>query len=57
MDKNDETNETFCGKIAFLGIRTWLILGLKAAKQLQNKKHTEISALGSHPCDNGHVTH
>ena len=32
-------------------------LGFKAEKQLQNKNHTEDWALGSHPRDNGHVTH
>ena len=32
-------------------------LGLKAEKQLQNENHTEDWALGSHPRDNGHVTH
>ena len=30
---------------------------LKAEKQLQNENHTEDWALGSHPRDNGHVTH
>ena len=34
-----------------------LILGLKAAKQLRNKNHTEDLAFGCHPRDNGHVTH
>ena len=34
-----------------------LNLGLKAEKQLQNENHTEDWALGSHPRDNGHVTH
>ena len=34
-----------------------LILGLKAGKQLQNKKHTGDLALGSHLRDNGNVTH
>ena len=32
-------------------------LGLKAEKPLQNENHTEDWALGSHPRDNGHVTH
>ena len=39
-----------CGKIA-------LNLGLKAERPLQNENHTEDWALGSHPYDNGHVTH
>ena len=30
---------------------------LKAEIQLQNENHTEDWALGSHPRDNGHVTH
>ena len=34
-----------------------LNLGLKAEKPLQNENHTEDWALGSHPRDNGHVTH
>ena len=41
----------------FLGIRKVLNLGLKAEKLLQNENHTEDWALGSHPRDNGHVTH
>ena len=35
----------------------WLILGLKAEKQLRNKNHTEDWALGCHPRDNWQVTH
>ena len=34
-----------------------LNLDFKAEKQLQNEKHAEDWALGSHPRDNGHVTH
>ena len=34
-----------------------LNLGLKAEKQLRNKKHTEDWALNCHHRDNGHVTH
>ena len=34
----------------------WLILGLKAEKQLRNKNHTEDWALGCHSRDNGHMT-
>ena len=41
----------------FLGIRKVLNLSLKAEKQLQNENHTEDWALGSHPRNNGHVTH
>ena len=45
------------GKQHFLRIRKWLILGLNAEKQLRKNNHTEDWALGSHPRDNGHVTH
>ena len=38
-------------------VRKVLNLGLKAEKPLQNENPTEDWALGSHPCDNGHVTH
>ena len=38
-------------------IRKVLNLSLKADIQLQNENHTEDWALGSHPRDNGHVTH
>ena len=38
-------------------IRNVLNLSLKAEIQLQNENHTEDWALGSHPRDNGHVTH
>ena len=34
MDKNNEKNDKFYRKVAFLIIRKWLILGLKAEKQL-----------------------
>ena len=47
----------FAGKYHFLGIRKVLNLGLKTGKPLQNENHTEDWALGSHPRDNGHVTH
>ena len=47
----------FVGKQNFLGTRKVLNLGLKAEKQLQNENHAEDWALGSHPRDNGHVTH
>ena len=53
---NNETSDKFYWKEHFLCIRKWLILGLKAEKQLRNRNHTEERALGCHPDDNGHVT-
>ena len=53
LDKRENWRESSI----FLGIRKVLNLGLKAEKQLQNENHTEDWALGSHPRDNGHVTH
>ena len=53
--KNIGTNDKFCRKVAL--IRKGLNLGLKAEKQLQIENHIEDWALGSHPRDNGHVTH
>ena len=47
----------FNGNSHFLGIRKVLNLSLKAEIQLQKENHTEDWALGSHPRDNGHVTH
>ena len=47
--------EKFSKKIS--GLSSPLNLGLKADKQLQNENHTEDWVLGSHPRDNGHVTH
>ena len=47
----------FAGKYFFLGIRKELNSSLKGEKQLQTEKDTEDWALGSHPRDNGHVTH
>ena len=47
----------FNGNSHFLGIRKVLNLGLKAEIQLQKENRTEDWALGSHPRDNGHVTH
>ena len=49
IHKNNETKGKFYWK--------WLILGLKAEKQLRNKNNTKDWALGCHPRDNGHVTH
>ena len=34
--KNNETNDKFYRKVAFLCLQKWLILGLKAEKQLRN---------------------
>ena len=53
---NGQTSK-FARKLHFLGIRKVLNFGLKAEKPLQNENHTEDWALGSHPRDNGHVTH
>ena len=53
---NGQTSK-FARKLHFLGIRKVLNLGLKAEKPLQNENHTEDWALGTHPRDNGHVTH
>ena len=47
----------FAEKYHFLGIRKVLNLGLKAEKPVKNENHTEDWVLGSHPRDNGHVTH
>ena len=55
--KNLWTNGKICTKDHLLGIRKVLNLGFKAEKRLQNENHTEDWALGSHPRDNGHVTH
>ena len=53
MDKRQNLSESSI----FLGLRKVLNLGLKAEKQLQNENHAEDWELGSHPRDNGHVTH
>ena len=53
---NGQTSK-FARKLHFQGIRKVLNLGLKAEKPLQNENYTEEWALGSHPRDNGHVTH
>ena len=47
----------FTGKYHFLCMWKWIILGLKAEKQLRNKNYTVDWALGCQPGDNGHVTH
>ena len=57
VEINYWTNGKICAKAAFPVIRKVLNLCLKAEKQLQNENHTEDWALGSHPRDNGHVTH
>ena len=53
---NGQTSK-FGRKLHFLGIWKVINIGLKAEKPLQNENHTEDWALGSHPRDNGHVTH
>ena len=54
--KNNETNDKFYLKVAFLMYTKLLILGLKAEKQLRNKIHTEDWELDCHTRDNCHVT-
>ena len=56
MKKNEWTNAKICAKVAFPRY-TESVKFSKAEKQLQNENHTEDWALGSHPRDNGHVTH
>ena len=57
--KNNGTNDKFIEKVTFLRYVMWkgLNLGLKARKLFHNQNHTENWALGSHPRDNGHVSH
>ena len=57
MCTNNEKNDKFYRKVAFLTYTKVLNLGLKAEKPLQNENHTEDWALGCLPRDNGHVTH
>ena len=57
VEINFWTNGKICAKVAFHRYTESVKLGLKAEKQLQNENHTEDWALGSHPRDNGHVTH
>ena len=57
MCTNNEKNDQFYRKVAFLMCSEGSILGLKAGKKLRNKNHTEDWELGCHPRDNGHVTH
>ena len=47
----------FYRKVAFLMYTGMVKFRLKAGKPLKNENHTEDWALGSHPHDNGHVTH
>ena len=47
MVKNIDTNNKFCGNVAFLRYTSRLNLGFKAGKQLQNKNHTENWAQGN----------
>ena len=57
VEINYWTNGKICAKVAFPRYTKVLNLGLKDEKQLQNENRTEDWALGSHPRDNGHVTH
>ena len=54
--KNNETNDRFCGAVAFIRYTARLKLVPEAEKQLQNKNHTEDLTLGSHPHDNREFT-
>ena len=58
VEINYWTNGKISGKVAFPSyMESVKFSGLKAEKQLQNENRTEDWALGSHPRDNGHVTH
>ena len=57
MEINYWTNGKIGAKVAFPRYTKVLNLGLKAEKELQNENHTKDWALGSHPRDNGHMTH
>ena len=55
--KNIETNDKFYRKVAFL-IYTEMVKFRSQSRETASKRnHTEDWALGSHPRDNGHVTH
>ena len=57
VEKNYWTNGKSYAKVPFLRYTESVKFSLKAEKQLQNENDTEDWALGSHPRDNGHVTH
>ena len=58
VEINSWTNSKICATVACPRYTEKVLnLGLKAEKQLQNENHTEDWVLGSHPRDNGHMTH
>ena len=58
MVKNIDTDDKLSRKDHFIGIRKGLkFRSKKLERSFKKKGHTEDWALGSHPCDNGHLTH
>ena len=57
VEINYWTNGKICAKVAFPRYTESVKFRSQAEKQLQNENSTEDWALGSHPRDNGHVTH
>ena len=57
IHKNNGTNGKICAKVVFPRYTESVKFKSQTEKQLQNENHTEDWALGSHPRDNGHMTH
>ena len=57
VEINYWTKGKICTKVAFPRYTESVKFRSKAEKQLQKENYTEDWALGSHPRDNGHVTH
>ena len=57
VEINYWTNGKICAKVAFPRYTESVKFRSQSREQLQNENRTEDWALGSHPRDNGHVTH
>ena len=57
MQKNNGTNGKNCAKVAFPRYTESVKFKSQSRETASKRKHTEDWALGSHPRDNGHVTH
>ena len=57
VEINFWTNGKICAKVAFPSYTESVKFRSQSREKLQNENNTEDWALGSHPRDNGHVTH
>ena len=57
IHKNNGTNGKICAKVAFPRYTESAKFKSQSRETASKRNHSEDWALGSHPRDNGHVTH